>query len=254
MWKWQYVQELREHGYKAFGCDICMKSEENVDTDSMVKNDIIRSVDLKNYILPFKDDTFDLIISDQVFEHVRNYSETISEIARVLKPVGYCLHIFPSRYKLIEPHVLIPFSSVIRSYWWVYFWVFLGIRNEWQDCKSTKESSIRYCDYLKDKTNYLSKKQLKDEFGFHFKNVIFCEETFLKFSSRGKYIFAATKFLPFISSLYSTFRSRVILTMSPFKSTVQTLKPGLLSNQCLFFFRLFRKATQLFHLYQLIRY
>lgn len=213
----RYVQELREHAYQAFGCDINMKSEENVDTDSMIKNEIIRSIDLKNYILPFKDNTFDLIISDQVFEHVKNYSETIAEISRVLKPDGFCLHVFPSRYITFEPHVYVPFSSVIQSYWWVYLWVSLGIRNEWQDCISHKERAVRYYNYLKDKTNYLTRKQLRNEFKMHFKEVIFCEKTFLRFSRKGKYIFPITKIFPFVSSLYSSFYSRVILTKFPFK-------------------------------------
>lgn len=213
------VQELREHGYNAYGCDISMKNEENVNTDAMLKNETIRAIDMDNYILPFKDETFDLIFSDQVFEHVSNYSETISEISRILKPTGFCLHIFPSRYKLIEPHIFIPFSSVIKSYWWVYFWVLLGIRNEWQDCQTVTERTIRYYTYLIEKTRYLKKKQLEAEFGSHFKNIIFCERTFLKYSGRGKYIFAAVRLFPFIPSLYSTFRSRVILTRFPVRST-----------------------------------
>jgi len=211
----KYVKELRENGYQAFGCDINLKSEENVDTESMIKNDIIRLIDLKNYILPFEDNTFDLIISDQVFEHVQNYSETIYEISRILKPEGFCLHIFPSRYITFEPHVFVPFSSVVQSYWWVQLWVFLGIRNEWQDSHSIKERSIRFYNYLKDKTNYLSKKQLEEKFRLYFKDVIFCEKTFLKFSRRGKYLFVVTKIFPFISSLYSTFYSRTILTRLP---------------------------------------
>ncbi|MGD0754901.1 MAG: class I SAM-dependent methyltransferase [Bacteroidales bacterium] len=214
----RYVQELREHGYQAFGCDINMKTEENVDTDSMIKNNIIRKIDLKNYILPFEDKTFDLIISDQVFEHVRNYSETIFEISRVLKPEGFCLHIFPSRYIPLEPHVFVPFSSIIQSYWWVHFWVLLGVRNEWQDCNTSKERSIKYYNYLKENTNYLSKKQLEKEFKVHFKNVFFCEKTFLKFSKRGKYIFAVSKVFPYISSMYSTFYSRVIMNRFPIES------------------------------------
>jgi SAM-dependent methyltransferase len=211
----RYVQELRDHGYQAFGCDINMKSEENVDTDSMVKNEIVRSIDLKNYILPFKDNTFDLVISDQVFEHVKNYSETISEISRVLKPDGFCLHVFPSRYIPLEPHVFVPFSSVVQSYWWVHLWVLLGIRNEWQDSHSLKERSTTFYSYLKDNTNYLSKKELEEKFSSYFKDVIFCEKTFLKFSRRGKYLFVVTKIFPFLSSLYSTFYSRTILTRFP---------------------------------------
>jgi SAM-dependent methyltransferase len=208
----RYVQELREQGYQAFGCDIEMKKEDDVDTDTMVKNGVIRKIDYKNYILPFNDNTFDFIFSDQVFEHVWNYSETISEISRVLKPDGTCLHVFPSRYKLIESHVFIPFASVIKSYWWIRLWVSLGIRNEWTGSNTIKEISVRYLDYLRNNTNYLSKKELFTKFSSHFKHVSFCENEFLKSSTRGKYF----GLMPLAAYIYSTFRMRVILTKSPY--------------------------------------
>lgn len=208
----RYVQELRDHGYQAYGCDIEMKKEENVDTDAMLKNSLIRKVDIKNYVLPFEDNTFDLIFSDQVFEHVRNYPETLTEISRVLKPTGSCLHIFPSRYKMIESHVFIPFSSAIKSYWWIRVWVFLGIRNEWTESKTKKDISKRYFNYLRDNTNYLSRRELSKEFKGHFKDVSFCENEFLKSSNKGKYF----ALIPLAHVIYSTFRSRVIMTRIPY--------------------------------------
>jgi ubiquinone/menaquinone biosynthesis C-methylase UbiE len=130
--------------------------------------------------LPFEDNFFDLVICDQVFEHVRNYSETISEISRVLKPEGLCLHIFPSRNTILEPHFYIPFSTIIQSKLWIKFWVYLGIKNEWSECTSLNVRTNRYYNYLKDNTNYLIKKVLEKEFKLYFKNVIFCEKAFLK--------------------------------------------------------------------------
>ena len=42
--------------------------------------------------LTFADDSFDLVLSEDVFEHVRDYKKGFSEVARVLKPGGF--HIF----------------------------------------------------------------------------------------------------------------------------------------------------------------
>jgi hypothetical protein len=53
--------------------------------------------------------------SNQVFEHVMDYPTTLREIHRVLTPGGAFLHIFPSRYKFIEPHMLVPLGGVLRS-------------------------------------------------------------------------------------------------------------------------------------------
>lgn len=214
----ELVQELCELGYRAFGCGTRFNMQENVDTESMMSKGIIREIDFKNYRLPFEDDTFDFIFSQSVFEHVKNYEETISEVARVLKPNGCCLHAFVSRYKAIEAHVNVPFASIVQTYWWIYFWVLLGVHNEWQDCKTTKEKALRYYNYLKEETNYLSKKRIREYFKTQFRDVIFCETLLNKFSPRrGKYLYALSKYFPFLPSLYSTFHSRLIFTKSPYK-------------------------------------
>lgn len=220
------VLELRKNGFQAFGCDIDIESETNTTNDSMVSKGIIRSINLNPYILPFKDNTFDFIFSQEVFEHVKNYSEALSEISRVLKPDGVCLHLFPSRYKPIEVHVFVPFSSIIQSYWWLYFWTFLGVRNEFQKSLSTKERAIRDYNYLKDKTNYLSKSNLRKHFGEYFNDVLFCEKEFLRISQRGRFLYAMSQKVPLIPSVYSTLRSRVILTRSPKKA----IKPTQIDN------------------------
>ena len=212
------VQELCELGYNAYGCGTRFITQEKVDTESMMRKGIIRSIDLTNYHLPFEDNAFDFIFSHSVFEHVQNYPETISEIARVLKPTGYCLHFFASRYRTIEPHVFIPFSTVIQSYWWLYLWVLLGVHNEWKDYKTTKERSMAYFNYLKEETNYLTRKELLSQFGMKFKEVIFCENLLNKYSpKRGKYLYAVSRILPFTTCLYSMFKSRVVFTRSPIK-------------------------------------
>ena len=115
------VEELRSSGHKAFGCGTRFNADKNVDTDSMMKEGILRTIDFSNYKLPFNDNSIDFLYSHSVFEHVRNYSESIAETARILKPDGYCLHFFASRFRLIEPHVYVPLSSLIQSRWWLYF-------------------------------------------------------------------------------------------------------------------------------------
>lgn len=48
------------------------------------------------YELPFKENYFDLIVSGQVIEHVRNPFKLVAEMKRVLKPNGYIILIAPS--------------------------------------------------------------------------------------------------------------------------------------------------------------
>lgn len=54
-----------------------------------VKGKVV-SADLMN--LPFRDNSFDLIISEDVFEHIYNYEKGFSEVYRVLTAGGY--HVF----------------------------------------------------------------------------------------------------------------------------------------------------------------
>jgi SAM-dependent methyltransferase len=220
------VRELHELGFQAFGCDVKINSAEDMTALSLIRQGIIREIILAPYKLPFEDNTFDLIISHSVFEHVKNYSETISEISRVLRPNGICLHTFVSRGNPIEAHVLVPFSSIIQSYWWIYFWVLLGVRNEWRDCNTVEERTIRYYNYLREKTNYLSKRTLQKHFREHFDEVIFCEKKFLRYSRRGRILSGLSKIVPFIPLIYSTFRSRVVFTGLPKKTLEPAIVPA----------------------------
>lgn len=212
------VKELCDLEYQAFGCGTRFDTLDDTDTEAMIKQGILRTIDLKSYRLPFEDNTFDFIFSHSVFEHVQNYSESISEIARVLKPDGFCLHYFPSRCRLIESHTFVPLASIIQSRSWLYLWTILGIRSEFTDTLNARETSEFFYNYLKEETNYLNKKELTKQFGMLFKNVIFCENLSIKHSEkRGKYLYAVSKYVTIINKIYSTFRSRIIFTSMPIK-------------------------------------
>ena len=210
----RFVKELNENGYNAFGCDIKVDTDPNAQLDKKT----IRTIDLNPYRLPFEDNTFDFIYSFSVLEHVKNYPESISELARVLKPDGICYHFFPSRYRLIEPHTFVPLSTVIRSYCWLYLWSFMRIRNEFQVGMSVKEVAVKNKKYLENHTNYLSRHKLHEYFNKNFDDVIFCERYFLKYLSRANYLYTLSRVLPFIPHIYSSFRSRIIIIRSPNRS------------------------------------
>ena len=72
-------------------------------------------------LLPFADNTFDFVFSDQVLEHVQDHNLAFAEIARVMKPGGISLHIFPARLKPTEAHVFVPLGGVMQSRWWLTF-------------------------------------------------------------------------------------------------------------------------------------
>jgi len=53
---------------------------------------------------PFVTGSFDLVINNQVLEHVTDLDVVVHEIARVLKPGGSCLSLFPDKGVWREGH------------------------------------------------------------------------------------------------------------------------------------------------------
>ena len=95
--------------------------------------------------LPFDDASFDVVVTNQVFEHLKDPAATAGEIARVLRPDGVLVAIFPTREVVIEPHLRSPFVHWFRTgspaqKWALRVCHWLGLsndprrrRNDWAD-------------------------------------------------------------------------------------------------------------------------
>jgi ubiquinone/menaquinone biosynthesis C-methylase UbiE len=68
---------------------------------------------VKDEKLPFKDDSFDIIISNFVIEHLNDKNMHIKEIKRVLKKEGICYLSAPNKWAVFEPHYSLPFLSYL---------------------------------------------------------------------------------------------------------------------------------------------
>lgn len=200
------VRAMTNAGFNAYGFDIALTDDPN--TNELISSGIVRTIhSTKNYQLPFSDNTFDVIISNQVFEHVQDYDVAIREIARILKPDGISLHMFPSRYVPVEPHVYVPLATIWQNYGWLRLWASLGIRNEYQVGFSAIETTRKNFEYLRNSTNYLTRRHIASAFAKHFDTVDFVEKEFYR---------RFCIFLP-MARLISAFRSRVVYTEGPRK-------------------------------------
>jgi hypothetical protein len=139
-----------------------------------------------------------------------DYPGTIREVHRVLKPGGAFMHVFPSKYILVEPHVRVPFAGALRARWWMRLWATLGVRNEFQRKLTARQASEDSLRYLGTRTNYYGKRQLRRQFAQLFSEVEFVEHAFLKTSERGRKIHRASKWLPFLPRVYSMLGNRVV--------------------------------------------
>ncbi len=61
--------------------------------------------------LPFPSDTFSIVVSSQVIEHVVDSAAHLREIRRVLAPGGIAYVATPNRFAVLEPHYRLPFLS-----------------------------------------------------------------------------------------------------------------------------------------------
>ena len=108
----QQVKQLAHHiegEVLDVGAGEVARYETFFDYDNYLKTDISdgKNVDVVASAddLPFEDETFDSVISTQVFEHLKQPRIAASEISRVLKPGGKCLITVPQMNELHEePH------------------------------------------------------------------------------------------------------------------------------------------------------
>ena len=63
--------------------------------------------------LPFSNESFDVVICSQIYEHVPDPAKMVEEIFRVLKRGGICYFAANNRLALIEPHYDLPFLSLL---------------------------------------------------------------------------------------------------------------------------------------------
>jgi SAM-dependent methyltransferase len=65
---------------------------------------------------PYADDQFDVIVSNQVIEHVADLDSFLGQLARTMKPGSFSVHVFPLRRVLYEWHLKMPLVHLIEDF------------------------------------------------------------------------------------------------------------------------------------------
>ncbi len=147
----------------------------------------VHALDPSAPTLPYPDGSFDLVLSNQVFEHVADYPAAIGEIFRVLKPGGACFLVLPARWRLIEAHTFVPLAGVLRARWYLRLWAILGVRNEFQRGLTRAQIADANERFLASQTNYLSRRQIEGLFRERFQQVSFVEAALIRHGDRPLY-------------------------------------------------------------------
>jgi SAM-dependent methyltransferase len=153
----QIVSLLRSKNIKAFGCDVFYEggSYQADVNPAWLQDGTIRKMESND--IPFPDASFDVAISNQVFEHVPDLENVAEEIARVLKPGGMLLCLFPDASCWREGHCGIPFIHWFPKHskariFYAYTLRALGFGLH-KDGKNYLQWSRDFCDWL-DKWTY----------------------------------------------------------------------------------------------------
>jgi SAM-dependent methyltransferase len=130
----QSVDVLLDMGYDVHGVDVVGWWDRDDYWDkSYVPGPRVRerlhSFDEADYRIPFSDGHFEFCFSDQVMEHVHDYTAAFAEIMRVLKPQAVSVHRFPGPNMLVEGHLFLPFPVLCYYNAYLAMWAMLGRRS-----------------------------------------------------------------------------------------------------------------------------
>jgi SAM-dependent methyltransferase len=162
------VRTLVDLGYDAHGYDIVDYRDEKSRTlegrfaflDGGPRETGNHVIDWNGFSLPYLDNSFDVVFTSQVFEHVMQHEPVFSEFARVMKPGAASINLFPPRNHPMEQHIRVPLGHRIHSKAYYYIMAKLGCRNEYQhglDPSTIAENDYRY---VRDGLNYVSNRKL----------------------------------------------------------------------------------------------
>jgi SAM-dependent methyltransferase len=132
-------------------------------------------VEIREGRLPFPDASFDIVVNNQVFEHVEDLEGALAEIDRVLRPGGEVLSIFPARDVWREGHIGIPFAHRFRRgsrarFLWTYALRLLGFgywKEQAPDCRQWAVDKLAWVDAY---TRYRARREIFAAFTRHFHN------------------------------------------------------------------------------------
>lgn len=167
------VLKLLRQGYTAYGVEI---------DEEVMKNGYplfeIYDYNPEQYlyhiddIKTFQENSFHLIVTEQVLEHVEDIHHVICEQSRLTASGGFGFHSFPATKMIKEVHLRMPFvhwfpKNSIRRYW-IALMILLSLKPKkvWPETvdKSFWETVDIYYNYMNQKTFYRDIRHLFDLF------------------------------------------------------------------------------------------
>lgn len=165
------VSWLLEAGWDAWGADI-VESYLDLGRAHVASlgrgGDRLRRID-DSRSLPFDAASFDVVLSDQVLEHVADLDAFACGVAAVTAPGGAGLHVFPARFRPIEPHMRTPVVHWLPKGRGRRMALSAALRTGWDaghfDDLAHRDRLEVFARFSKEQTFYRSERALTSAFG-----------------------------------------------------------------------------------------
>lgn len=181
----EVVIEARRRGINAYGADVfhgATSSRKELIARHGLLGDVVKEI--KDGIIGYESESFDLVVSNMVFEHVVGIDSALNEIYRVMKKGSLFISLFPTKEVIREGHFGIPFlhwfsrgSKIRYLYTLVLRSLGLGLDN---GIKSSFEWTNKALNYIDNKTAYRKQKDIMSCFSKYFETTMI-EDDYIKF-------------------------------------------------------------------------
>jgi SAM-dependent methyltransferase len=191
--KGEVVLELLRRGWHCRGVELFGSGSGTGIEQSLIERGLLGDVVLQydGATLPFQDEKFDVVLSNQVFEHVPDLSTSLNEIWRVLKPGGWLVCSFPSKDAIREAHCNVPFAHWMPKSRARFLWL-LAVRSlgigRLKRGRSRTQWAHFFNAWLEENTHYRSRKEIEILFQDIFGNIQYFEEDNVRFRLRNAWL------------------------------------------------------------------
>ncbi|MFY0643048.1 MAG: class I SAM-dependent methyltransferase [Bacteroidia bacterium] len=206
----EVVEQLISLGYNAYGCEYFGPGSGTNIKEKLTKKGLLPD---KVHIITevdtgFEDDFFDVVLSNQVFEHIPDIKPVLKEIHRVLKPNGAFINVFPHKGTVREAHCHIPYAHRLPQkskilYFWLVIFKKLGFGRRKKEKDASKWAHF-WMDWIPANTHYINKFAVYRSYSEHFQ---FKEESpkYLAYRLRKKGWYTLAKWATNFSGLSRAF-------------------------------------------------
>lgn len=219
------VQELIEAGFDAYGCEYFgpgsgLEIKKQLADKGLLGNKVHIIEEINT---GFEDDYFDVVISNQVFEHIPNIEPVLHEIHRVMKANAIFLNVFPHKGTIREAHCHILFAHRLTArfgilYAWLYMMKSLGLGRRKKE-KNTDKWVRFWMKWIPENTNYISRSAVLKSYKIHF-TVQHIEDEYFEYrlKNAGRHTLARIlHYTPFVSRYITRKWGGLVLLAKPVK-------------------------------------